>query len=125
MLELEVYESKKLPVLNPEELSEIERKRIEKAFLKLCDAQRKQDREKEDKAKKELDTVIFDTLGLSEDERKQVYDGLRSLRGMRLRRKKVDVLVETEEEWKPPKRYRKRRRAPEEPYKRLDLWIRE
>jgi len=125
VLELEVYESKKLPVLNPNELSENERKRIERSFLRLCDSQRKQDRKAEKKAKKDLDDAVFDALGLSKDERKQVYDGLRALREMRLRRKKVDVLVETEEEWKPPKRHRKRRRAPEEPYKRLDLWIRE
>jgi len=125
VLELEVYESKKLPVLNPEELSESERKRIEIAFIRLCDAQRKQNGKKEKKAKKELDDAVFDALGLSKDERKQVYEGLRALRDMRLRRKKVDVLVETEEKWKPPKRHGKRRSVLEEPYKRLDLWMRE
>jgi len=125
LLELEVYELENLPIVDIEKLKDEEKNRIKKAFLKLCEAQKCGDEKLERKARRDLDNAVFDVLGLSEEERKQVYDGLRSLRGMRLRRKKVDVLVETEEGWKPPKRRKKRREVPSEPTHRLDLWMRE
>jgi len=54
--------------------------------------------------------------------RKQVYEGLKALRRMRLQRKGVDVLVETAEKWKPRKKKRKTRI---EPSKRLDTWMKD
>ena len=121
---MEAYEMARLSIVNPEKLSRNEKLRIEKAFLKICDAQKAGDKKLEKEARRELDDAVFDILGLSKNERKQVYDGLRDLRDMRLRRKKVDVLVETKERWKPPKRTKKKRTVPEELYKRLDLWMR-
>jgi len=53
----------------------------------------------------------------------QVYGGLGALRRMRLQRKEVEVLVETAEEWKPPKKPGKRERVPRESSKRLDQWM--
>jgi len=123
VLELEIYECKDLPVLNPEKLSEKERRRIEDAFSKVCEAQNKDDKKLEQEARKELDNAVFDVLGLTEDERKQVYEGLESLRRMRLQRKEVEVLVETAERWKPPKKLKKERLKRVEPSKRLDIWI--
>ena len=73
----------------------------------------------------ELDNAVFDVFKLKENERKQVYEGLELLRGMRLQRKEVDVLVETAEKWKPHKKPKKERLKPVEPSKRLDKWIKE
>ncbi|MBC7112559.1 MAG: N-6 DNA methylase [Candidatus Methanomethyliales bacterium] len=123
VLELTVYESKNLPVLNPEKLSKEERKKIEVAFLKICEAQNKGDEKLEQEARRELDNAVFDVLGLSETERKQVYEGLESLRRMRLQRKEVDILVETAEKWKPIKKTKKERLKHAEPSKRLDSWM--
>jgi len=123
VLELEIYECKELPVLNPEMLTAEERVKIESLLLKLCEAQNKGDEKLEQEARRELDNAVFDVLGLTEDERKQVYEGLESLRRMRLSRKEVEVLVETAEKWKPPKKLEKERIKPVEPSKRLDTWI--
>jgi len=121
VLELTVYECKELPVLDPNKLTIRERTRIEKAFLRLCDAQRGGDEEAEKWARKELDNAVFDALGLNESEREQVYEGLGALRRMRLQRKEVEVLVETPEEWRPPRRKEK---APEErPSRGLGPWL--
>jgi len=123
VLELEIYECEDLPVLNPEKLSKKERQKIETAFSKVCKAQNKEDAKLEQEARIELDNVVFDVLKLSENERKQVYEGLESLRRMRLQRKEVEVLVETAEKWKPSKKPKKERIKPIEPFKRLDTWI--
>ena len=125
VLELTVYESVNLPVINPERLSSEEKRRIEDAFSKVCEAQNKGDEKLEEEARKELDNAVFDVLGLSEDERRQVYEGLECLRRMRLSRKEVEVLVETAEEWKPVKKPKKERIKPIEPSKRLDIWIKQ
>jgi type I restriction-modification system DNA methylase subunit len=123
VLELTVYELKDLPVLNPSELSEKERQKIEKAFLKLCEAQRKSDEKLESEARNELDNALFDVLELKPNERKQVYEGLEALRRMRFQRKEVEVLVETAEKWKPRKKPKKEKRIRIEPSKRLDMWM--
>jgi hypothetical protein len=52
-----------------------------------------------------------------------VYEGLESLRRMRLQRKEVEVLVKTAEKWKPHEKPKKEKRAKLEPSKRLDTWI--
>ena len=121
VLELEVYESKKLPVLDPDKLSLDEKERIQKAFRKLCEAQKRNGKRIE-QAQRELDNVIFDILGLTSKEREQVYEGLKTLREMRLQRKEVKVLVETEEKW-APRRKRATKEKPPEPIKRLDSWL--
>ncbi|MEM4142826.1 MAG: hypothetical protein QW445_01620 [Candidatus Bathyarchaeia archaeon] len=125
VLELEIYECKDLPVLNPEKLSEKERRKIEEAFSKVCAAQNKGDAKLEQEARVELDNAVFDALKLKDKERKQVYEGLESLRRMRLSRKAVEVLVETAEQWTPPKKPRKERSKTAEPSKRLDTWMKE
>jgi hypothetical protein len=68
---------------------------------------------------------VFDVLGLKEKERQQVYEGLESLRRMRLQRKEVDVLVETAEKWKPHRKLKIERLKSVEPSKRLDKWIKQ
>jgi len=123
VLELEIYEAKDLPVLNPEKLSTKEKQRIEAALSKVCEAQNKGDDKLEKEARQELDHAVFESLKLREKEHKQVYEGLESLRRMRLQRKEVEVLVETAEKWKPSKKPKKERIKPIEPFKRLDTWI--
>jgi len=122
VLELEVYETKNMTVIDPSKLSKKERERIEVAFSKVCVAQNKGDEKSEQESKMELDNVVFDVLKLKENERKQVYEGLELLRRMRLQRKKVDVLVEATEKWKPHKKPKKEKRTKLEPSKRLDTW---
>jgi type I restriction-modification system DNA methylase subunit len=123
VLELEVYETKNMTVVDPNRLSNKERQRIEDAFSKVCEAQNKGDEKLEQEARAELDNAVFGVLKLTENERKQVYEGLESLRKMRLQRKEVDVLVETAEKWKPRKKPKKEKRGKLEPSKRLDTWI--
>ena len=123
VLELEVYETKVMTVIDPSKLSEKERRRIETMFSKICEAENKGDEKLEKEARTELDNAVFDVLKLKEKERKQVYEGLESLRRMRLQRKEVNVLVETAEKWKPRKKPEKEKRVKTEPSKRLDTWI--
>jgi len=104
LFEIKVHELRKLPSINLSQLTEKEEIRIRKAFLEYCDAQEIKDPKKIEEAKEELDNAIFDAFNLSQNERKQVYEGLESLRNMRISGKKVEVLVETAEEWKPERR---------------------
>jgi len=124
VLKTQAYELRILPIPDPNKLENIEKKKIEETFLKLCDVQRRNDKRGEEEARKELDNTVFDALGLTTDERTQVYEGLESLRQMRLKRKAMEILVETPEKWMPPKKpERKRKIVKEEPTKRLDTWI--
>jgi type I restriction-modification system DNA methylase subunit len=123
VLKMEAYEMTTLPIVNPQRVNIEDRKRIESAFSKLCLTQETGDAKSEKEARAELDNAVFDVLGLTEDQRKQVYEGLESLRRMRLQRKEVEVLVETAEKWKPAKKPKKERIKPVEPSKRLDTWI--
>ena len=123
VLELEVYETKAMTVLDPSKISDKERQGIESAFSRVCEAQNKGDEKLEQVARIELDKAVFDALKLTESERKQVYEGLESLRSMRLQRKDVNVLVETAEKWKPHKKPKKEKRVKLEPSKRLDRWM--
>jgi len=123
VLELEVYETKAMTVIDPNKISDEERQKIESAFSKVCEAQNKEVEKLEQKARTELDNAVFDVLTLKEKERQQVYEGLESLRRMRLQRKEVNVLVETAEKWKPHKKPKKEKGTKLEPSKRLDTWI--
>lgn len=124
MLDLQVYELAQLPILNPNRLKGDVRKKLENAFLEICDAQRRGDTKSEERAKKELDNEIFSILGLTRSERKQVYTGLEYLRRMRRKRRQVGVLVETEA-WKAVKKpKRKEKPSKRQSTKSLDLWIR-
>ncbi len=122
LLELKVYELERLPIIDPEKLHSSEEKRIREAFLKLCAMQRKGNKKLMEQARAELDDVIFDILGLSIKERQEVYQALKVLRGIRLQRKEVKMLVETEEKW-APRRKRATKEKPPEPIKRLDSWL--
>jgi len=125
VLELEVYESKELPVLDPAKISTGEKNKIERSFLKLCDTQRRDDKKSEEEAQRELDNAVCDVLGLTENEREQVYESLESLRQMRFQRKEVEVLVETAEKGVPPRKLERKRKIDEEkPTRRLDTWMR-
>lgn len=124
LLKIETYEWKKFPVLDPTKLKTKERKQIEQAFLALCESQRKNDKKAEEEAKKKLDDIVFNALGFNDSERKQVYEGLEYLRQMRLKRRRVEVLVETAEGWKPARKPKRKRKIVEEkPTKRLDTWM--
>jgi len=49
--------------------------------------------ESEAKYQRELDEVIFDILGLTKEERKQVYDALEEALNLRIKRREKKVLV--------------------------------
>jgi len=123
VLKIQTYELENLPIPDPEKLSRKECQRIALAFTRVCEAQIKGDEKSEQEARMELDNAVFDVLKLKESERKQVYEGLESLRRMRLQRKEVEVLVETAEKWKPSKKPKRERIKPVEASKRLDKWI--
>jgi hypothetical protein len=123
LLELEVYELENLPIINIQKFGEKEKHKIKYSFLEFCDAQLSNNIDLQKSARMELDNAVFDVLKLRETERKQVYEGLESLRRMRLQRKEVEVLVETAEKWKPSKKPKKERIKPIEPSKRLDKWM--
>lgn len=123
VLKTQTYELETLPILDPEKLSKSDRQKIETKFLRICEAENKGDKNAEHKARIELDNAVFDALELKERERQHVYEGLESLRRMRLQRKEVDVLVETAEKWKPHKKPKKEKIAKSDPSKRLDVWI--
>jgi methylase of polypeptide subunit release factors len=123
LLELEVYELESLPVIDIRKLTDEQKDGIKNAFLELCAAQRGGEEKLELAARKELDNLVFDVLNMREKERLQVYEGLESLRRMRLRRKEVEVLVETAEKWKPHRKPKKESLVKQEPSKPLDSWI--
>jgi len=123
VLKVEAYELKNLPIIDPRKINQKEKKQLTSTLQRLKEAQKKNDAKSEGKARLELDNVVFDILKLKERERKQVHEGLESLRRMRLQRKEVEVLVETAEKWKPHKKPKKERIKPVEPSKRLDKWI--
>ncbi len=123
VLKIEAYELKMLPVINPNKVSAAERKEVENNLSKIINSQSSGDKKRENDARNELDKTVFDILDLSKKEREQVLTGLTSLREMRLRRKEVEALVETEEKWKPRKKKKRKKVFDEKPAKRLDTWL--
>jgi len=124
-LAIMVYEMKNLPILDPRKITKPNQKKINVILSKLADAQRKNEKDAEKKIRRALDKIIFDTLGLNRNEQKEIYEGLKSLKQMRLKRKEVDVLVETAEKWKPRKKAKRRKIVEEVPSKRLDTWMKD
>ncbi len=123
VLEIKVYETKLFPVLDPRKLSEVERNKIEKAFLDLCASQRGKLDLSEKEAQRYLDKVVFNILELNDQEIKQIYEGLSSLRDIRYGRRNVGVLVETEEGWNPPQRRKSANTRDKTSSKRLEMWM--
>ena len=123
VLKMEAYEMAELPIIDPKKINKVDKTRIESAFSEISRAQENGDAQAEEKARKELDDAVFGALKIKAKERKQIEDGLKSLREMRLRRKDVNVLVETAEGWKPHKKPKKEKIVKAEPSKRLDTWI--
>ena len=101
LLELMVYEVADLPVLNPEMLSQREQNKLKTAFIHF--------EEKGDK--KILDDVIYEILGISVNEQKQVANSLIDLREIRKSIKKKDIskdnMINAKTTGKKPKLLRK------------------
>ena len=122
-LAIMVYEMANLPILNPKEISNADQDKMNSVLVKLIEAQRKNDKVTETELKRNLDKIVFNTLGLNSREEREIYEGLESLKQMRFQRKEVNVLVETAEKWKPHKKPKKEKISKLEPSKRLDRWI--
>lgn len=119
-----VYEMNNLPILDPRKITETNQDKMRIILPKLIEAQRKKEKDIEEEMRKNLDKIVFDTLGLTGNEQIEIFEGLRSLKQMRLQRKNVEVLVETKEQWKPStERHKAREREGRTPSKRLDMWI--
>jgi len=119
-----IYEIHELPLLDPQKISAEEKTEIEEAFLRVCHAKRIADKNAEEEALKKLDNVVFDVLGLTKSERRQIYEGLNYVRRIRRERKAVEVFVETAEAWEPSKKSQKKERMHgEKPSKRLEVWM--
>lgn len=124
VLDVKIYELREMPVLDPKEIPEDKKQIVEKVFMKLCEAQRKNNQKVEKEALGELDEAFFDVLDLSKEEREQVFTGLEYLKKIRISRKKVTMLVETEEGWKPSTKYKKRMvKSSKDLSKRLETWM--
>jgi len=119
VLKIEVYELKKMPVIDMNCINASEKQELRNAFLKLANTinksikaeetleslrSKKKDQpgileiearkqleeaiEAEKKAQKELDEAVYDILGLTEKERRQVEEGLKELQELRRARTK-------------------------------------
>jgi hypothetical protein len=79
-VDTKVYEVAKYLIPNPSEISEDNKSRLRDAFdeMKERDSEAVFD-EFDDPARQKLDDVMFDILGLSEDEREDVYEGVERL----------------------------------------------
>ncbi len=120
VLKIEVYELKKMPVIDMNCINASEKQELRNAFLKLANTinksikaeetleslrSKKKDQpgileiearkqleeaiEAEKKAQKELDEAVYDILGLTEKERRQVEEGLKELQELRRARTRV------------------------------------
>jgi len=83
-----------VPILNPDKLSKVEKEKIEKLFLELCNARRNNDEKFEERIRAELDDYIFDLLDLSEKDKKLIYSSLNELRKLRKSKKETKVLID-------------------------------
>lgn len=90
VLEILIYETKDLPILDPNELTPKEKQKIKNEFNVLV---KKYGTKEQEKAQKELDNIIFDILGLSKEERKEIYEAIETAFNMRKKRKEKKVLV--------------------------------
>lgn len=90
VLKMQVYETKKLPILDPRELTTSEKERIKKAYENLVEKYGTEDQEE---AQRKLDNVIFDILDLSETEREQIHEAVKTAFNIRKKRKEKKVLV--------------------------------
>ena len=125
VLKIEAYELKMLPILNPNRVTPKNKKRIQSALLALINAQSAGNKVMEDRARNELDEIVFDILGLSQKEKRQVLEGLEYLRKMRFQRKEVKTLIETAEKWEPRKVKRGKKIVGEKLSRRLDTWMKD
>ena len=85
-----VYQLKKLPILKPTIINKIQSKRIEAAFDKMLDREIMPIFEEiKQKDREEMDSIFFDILGLTKDERRQIYDAVSELVNNRLEKAKT------------------------------------
>lgn len=97
-----------LPIPDPHKMSPRKKKKIEKSFLELATTIRKGEEAKaEQDARVQLDDAVFDALGISPKERRQVYKAVKELKDRRKRRIEAEVLIEHPETKKGKKRRRK------------------
>ena len=78
VLELLVYEIEKLPILNPQNLTNDEKEELLDVYNKLIKSNDVQIADY-----KKLDNIIYNILELSEQERQQVEKGLKELQEIR------------------------------------------
>jgi hypothetical protein len=78
-LDLEVYEVKRMPVLDSSCLSPSEVAKIEAAFAESANASEGEEPE----ARRKLDEAIYDALGLNQEQSDQVEEGLKELQELR------------------------------------------
>ena len=79
-VDTKVYEVAKYLIPDPSEISDDNKSRLREAFDEMKERDSKAVFEEfEDPARQKLDDVMFDILGLSEDDREEVYDGVEHL----------------------------------------------
>ena len=70
-----------------------DRKQIEKLFLEIVKAQKLDDSNAEEKARVNLDSIIFKILGLKQNEIEEIYRSLNELKDMRENRAEAKVMI--------------------------------
>jgi len=101
--------------LNIEKLGSSDLNQLSKLFLSLSKG--------ESESRDAIDKIVFDSMKLSNSERKKILDSIVELKMAQTSRKEINVLVETSEKWKPHKKPKKEILTPIEPSKRLDKWM--
>ena len=81
-----------LPVLDPEKLTNKEKKQIEDLFLMLCEASREKNEKTILNIKNGLDDIIFNIIGIK-GAKEQVYKELENLRLIRKSKKETEVMI--------------------------------
>lgn len=87
------HEWQSMPIPNPEKINQKHKKAISNAFLKLCNAVREDNKELEKTIREQLDDEVFESIGLTSNERREIIDGLDELKKMRKRRINPEVLI--------------------------------
>ena len=96
--QIKVYEMQQLPVISPEKLDDKTLASLEDAFDRL----RKREIhpisvEVDQEDRKNLDSILFDVLDLTEKDRMEVYEGIKELVAMRMKRTEEELSILTPE----------------------------
>ncbi len=95
VIELRKHIFDEIPIIDPGKINESYKRDIEKIFLKLCDAKRRNDSKMESIIQEELNDKIFEILGIK-GAKEEVYRELKLMRETRKLKKKAEVMIKND-----------------------------